>query len=278
MADALEGDFFRACKKNQVDEVARMLDQAPELVRHLKQENNAVAYVCLQANTHGKNFPWSDGPQDCLEMVRTLLDRGCDPNHRGNEGVMTALHYAANANEALSQVEIVRVLVQRGADPSAAIDWDPGLTPLKQVPPPPAAVVDILRNAAPIRAAWEEEAAAAVALPEAVPDLPMIRAMYPDDDPQTIYMKAIRYAREDDVQMVLQCYGDELINHAKGNLAPIEHAATLITMGAPATPGLTDEKRRQRLYWQDPACGMAMMELLLGAGEDPNRRAYDTAM
>jgi hypothetical protein len=277
MADAMEGEFFRACKKNQLNEVERMLDEAPELVRHLKQENNAVAYVCLQANTHGASFPWSDSPQDCLELVRVLLDRGCDPNHRGNEGVMTALHYAANANEARSQVEIVRVLVQRGADPSAAIEWDPGLTPLKQVPPPPAAVADILRNAAPIRAAWEEEAAAAAAaaVAEAIPP---IRALYPDLDPQAIFMKAIRYAREDDVQMVLQHYRDEVINHAMGNLAPIEHAATLISMGAPATPGLDEEKRRQRLYWQDPACGMAMMELLLSAGEDPNRRAFDTAM
>jgi ankyrin repeat protein len=253
ITDEMEGGFFRACKRNQLAEVARMLDEEPALIDLLKQENNAVAYVCLQINTHGASLPSCDGPQDCLAMVGLLLDRGCDPCVRGNTGVMTALHYAANANEALSQVEIVRLLVQRGADPEASIEWDPSLTPFRQVPPPPAEVVDILRNAAAIRRAWEEEAAAAVAaVAQAAEAVPPIRAMYPGMEPKDIFIKAIRYAREDDVLLLLQDYHAEVINQAMGNHAPIEHVALLMHMAAPVTDGLDDEKVRRALLFSQP--------------------------
>ena len=284
--DELEGDFFRACKKNRLADVTAMLDAHPQLVARLKQENNAAAYVCLQVNMHGASLPGVEGLQDCLAMVTLLLDRGVEPNTRGNDGVMTALHYAANANDALSQRELVRVLVERGADPEAAIGWDPSLTPMRQQPPPPASVVDLLRNAPAIRREYEEQAAAAetaaaaavAAADSAQEAVPPIRAMYPGMEPGDIFMKAIRYAREDDVLLLLQDYVDEVINTAASSCTPIENVSMLMHMAPPVTPGLSDDDARRRRYWQDPASGMSMMQILLTHGEDPNRRGSDGSL
>lgn len=66
-------------------QVGRMLREAPGLATMLKQENNAIAYACLQVNTHGANLPSCAGPQDILPLVQLLLDHGVDPNTRGNK-------------------------------------------------------------------------------------------------------------------------------------------------------------------------------------------------
>src|SRR5215210_6179680 len=53
----------------------------------------------------------------CTEIVRLLLDAGADP-HAAQGGGATALHTAALTGNA----ELVRLLVQRGADPDSATD------------------------------------------------------------------------------------------------------------------------------------------------------------
>eukprot|EP01048_Picozoa_sp_COSAG05_P012087 COSAG05_NODE_1187_length_5585_cov_47.661502_1_plen_255_part_00 len=227
--DDTQREFFSACKKNQVAVASAMLDQHSALVGCLRSENNAVAYVCMQVNTHGTGLPGTDGHQDVYQMVDMLLRRGVDPNFRGNEGVLTALHYAANANDAASQADIVRLLLQYGANPGARIEWDPGYTILGQRPRPPAAVAALIEDAAGIRLDFQQQQAAAAAAaaaaadqgPEPEPEshVNSVHTAYPGLGPAAILMKAIKYAREEHVGQILAEHRDEVVNKACGTCA-----------------------------------------------------------
>ena len=268
MADG--GDFFRHVKKNQLAQAKALMQQHAGLKDKLKQETNAVAYACTQINTHGANIPGCDGPQDFLELIRMLLDQGVDPNKRGNQGVTPVLMLAANANEALSQAQIVRLLVERGADPDARIEWDPDMTPLNQMPAPPASVRDILRNAAPIRAEYMARP------PEPAPQegIPW-DTLYPGKTPPQILLEALKWGDDQAIAGLLREMRAAVINQACGTYAPIQQAAMLGFYCTPARPG-ADESRRQRAeYWQDPAHPQQIIEMLLQHGEDPNRREND---
>eukprot|EP01051_Picozoa_sp_SAG22_P026266 SAG22_NODE_8203_length_675_cov_0.861111_1_plen_97_part_10 len=60
-----------------------------------------------------------------------------DPNQRGSPTCPSALHYVANANDVPYQLDLLRLLLERGADPTAT-ELD-GMTPVQQRAPPPSA-------------------------------------------------------------------------------------------------------------------------------------------
>ena len=73
---------------------------------------------------------WPSGDDDLsqqLKCLRELLDAGADVNRRDFSGT-TALHYACK--EPIGQVEIVKLLIQRGASASLDVKDLDGHTPL----------------------------------------------------------------------------------------------------------------------------------------------------
>eukprot|EP01048_Picozoa_sp_COSAG05_P000496 COSAG05_NODE_13_length_36464_cov_294.169449_22_plen_855_part_00 len=271
--DTIEADFFRAARKNQAGAVRALLAEFPGLISCLKQGNSAVGYVCMQANFGATN--------DYTGVLRLLLDSKVDANARQNDGVPTALHYMANANEAPAQEEIVRMLCERGADPDARETQD-HTTPLRQQPRPPPAVAAIIRSAHELREGWQrvqaerEQARPAVAA-AAVPPL---QTKYPGKTPSQIIFEAIKWGREEDVSAVLAGTRDELVNQAVYNEAycPIDYAVMLGYFASPTPEGADQDRVRRFEYWQSAANSCSMVEMLLLAGERPNRRANSTCV
>ena len=297
----VEVKFFRACKQNKLQEARSMLDSHPGLVTHLKQECNVVGYVCMQINTHGQNLPSCEGPQCVLELCRLLLDRGVNVNARGNAGVSTALHYAANANEAASQTGIVRLLIQRGADPNATPEWEPSMTPLKQLPKPPPRVAELLRNAEAIRREWLEQVAGYVS-PYAIHEVETPQAgpepePEPEQhaDPETaeaaaaeaqfqarirakpmarVLMEAIRWGRVDAVVDVLKMPNRaDILREAKNQEGcAVDYACMLGTYSVAQGNYKSELHKLASEYWMDGANAVQFPKMLLEAGADPNAR------
>jgi ankyrin repeat protein len=64
---------------------------------------------------------------DALRVAMSLLDHGADPNLRGVNG-WTALHLATHRQD----IDLMRLLLDRGADPNVATNVDDYETPLEE--------------------------------------------------------------------------------------------------------------------------------------------------
>jgi len=138
-------DFFSAVILGKADRVKELLKAKPELV---KQRNNQgrgwtplhfaadsgheeIARLLLDAGAavkdkegHSSPLSWAVMKQTPnLKLVKLLIDRGADVNHKGFEKE-TPLHYSAKYGNAL----LVKLLLEAKGDPTAK-DWA-GRTPL----------------------------------------------------------------------------------------------------------------------------------------------------
>jgi ankyrin repeat protein len=100
---------YRAVEAGDRDELVRLLDLDPDLVR--------------QRGTNGNDLL---GMAESLDLVRLLLERGADPN-RGNDYGWTKLHQAGYANRR----ELAGLLLEAGARTDVSARGDGG-TPVVQ--------------------------------------------------------------------------------------------------------------------------------------------------
>eukprot|EP01052_Picozoa_sp_SAG31_P030335 SAG31_NODE_3103_length_4672_cov_2.447409_1_plen_846_part_00 len=265
----VEKEFFRACKNSQRETVERLAREHPGLLQLFKQGHSPIGYVCLNAN-YGS-------PHDYVDVVRLLCSRGCDVNARENDGCLTALHLAANANDSPVQEQLVRLLIQYGADPGARETLD-NTTPLQQLPRPPAQVAAIINDADAIRRGWEEEMARQEPGPEVGAQAVLHEDLFAGMGPAKALLQAIKCGREDAVMAAIADGGQGMLNDqgtCTSQFCPVDYACALAAFASPAPPGSDEARVRRAEYWADPANSCAIVRLLLAAGADPNRRIND---
>jgi ankyrin repeat protein len=99
-----------AIRSGDVDALARVLNEAPDLARVPVPGHRGRTLLHIATDWPGY-LP--NGPR----VVRVLIERGADPNHRGEDGIggETPLHWAASSDDA----DVAQALLDGGADAEA---------------------------------------------------------------------------------------------------------------------------------------------------------------